>query len=170
MKLNINFGIRSFVLLTQILANLATILGVPFAIMLFTNELRKEREEDEYKSFDAVDNKYVEFKKLCLQYPELHLHLHGDEDREFTKEQQNQRAALYEILFSIFERVYILYHENPTEHKRSQWLGWEKYLKLWIQKKGFREVWKVEGQTFDANFAQYVDVLIFKYQWQVLNR
>jgi hypothetical protein len=53
----------------QICSNIATILGIPIAIILFINEKRKERRDREYGTYNALDEKYLDYLKLCMENP-----------------------------------------------------------------------------------------------------
>ena len=44
----------------EMLSYLATILGIPIAIILFVNEKRQERRDREYGTYHALDEKYLE--------------------------------------------------------------------------------------------------------------
>jgi hypothetical protein len=90
-----------------------TILGVPFAILVYRNEKRKERLARESETYDAVNDKYNEFLRLCLEYP--FINIYDDENANFhrySKEEQARAVILFDILVSIFERAFILYKDH----------------------------------------------------------
>ncbi len=66
----------------EMLSYIATILGIPLALLLFWDEKRKERRDREYGTYDALDNKYIEFLQLLLEYPHLDVYYReGNEKR-----------------------------------------------------------------------------------------
>lgn len=149
----------------QLIANCATALGVPFAIILFLREKRKEREDEIYRAYSTVDEKYVEFQKLCLQFPNLGCHLQDDDNKQLSREQEIQRLAIYEILMANFERSFLLYEEKNNKKIRKQWSGWDDYIHMWLQKDSFRRAWEIEGGTWDADFMNYMNRIYQKYKY-----
>ena len=80
-----NATLETIRLVFEILANIATLLGVPIAIWLFANEKRRERLDREYGTYDALDekticscissrSKWIDYIQLCLEYPDIDLY------------------------------------------------------------------------------------------------
>lgn len=155
----------------------ATILGVPGAIIAYLNakklereqqvtsrrlemeQREKDREEREYGTYDALDNKYVEFLTLCLQYPELKINEGVDpENAGFTEAQQQQRQVILEILICTLERAYLMYNRHKSEIRTEQWRGWELYIEYWMTDKSFRSIW--DDPDFQRQYsASFVDFM-----------
>ena len=89
------------------LANTATRLGVPMFLISYLSNQAAERKRAEYGTYDALDEKYVEFQKLAIQYPKLDI---ADapmpaSDVQLSAEEIAVRRTLYQILIATFERI-----------------------------------------------------------------
>ena len=62
---------ESLHLLLEDLSYVVTLLGVPLAIFVYLKEQRHLRDEREYGTYDALDQKYIEVQQLCLDHAEL---------------------------------------------------------------------------------------------------
>ena len=142
----------------EIITFLITILGLPFALYIYINEQKAQRAEREYGTYDALDDKYIELQQLCIQYPKLDVF-----DTPFvnpntlTEEDQKQEEAILLIRISIFERAFLMYQREAAQAKAAQWEGWEIDVLEWLERKNFKEIWKVHKQYYDKTFVQYFD-------------
>jgi hypothetical protein len=82
--------------------------ALPFAILVFLFERRKERLAEEEELNQRLSDEYIGFLKLVLENADLQLLHRRAPLRELSEEQQERRFALFGILVSIFERAYIL--------------------------------------------------------------
>ena len=138
-----------------------TILGVPAAIFIYVKEQRLQREEREYGTFDALDNKYIEIQQLCLDYPELDIFdTPYESPQELTEPQKKQEEAILLIRISLFERAYLMYQRAPTKAKNDQWLGWDVEIKEWLDRDNFRKVWDEHGEYYDQDFYTYLNAYL----------
>ena len=132
----------SFADVLNILADLATTLGIPVAIIVFVNEKRQERREREYGTYHALDEKYQDFLQLCMEYPELDLYdIPLAREVDLTPEQRLRQYALFDILVSLLERAYLMYSDQSNRIKRRQWKGWENYFRDYAAHPTFRRLW-----------------------------
>lgn len=150
--------------ITQIITNIASVIGIPVAIYVYWSSKVRERKEKEYETYHALDEKYYEYITLCLQYPELDLfYIPLSKKKELTAEQKIQKLALFEILIALLERSHIMYADQSTLIKKAQWEGWKSYIQKWAQRKDFREIWSnLATGYYDERFTKYVDDLIQK--------
>lgn len=113
----------------ELLSQLVTILGLPFAIFLFAFQQRKERENEEEEIYELLATSYTDFLKLVIANPDLKLR--SDQTTpDLDEEQQDRLFAMLEILISLFERAYLLtYDERMTGKKLRRWLSWEDSMK-----------------------------------------
>jgi hypothetical protein len=145
----------------QILSYLASIIGIPAAILVFWDEKRKERKEREYRTYNSIDEKYFVYLQLCIQNPELDLfYLPLEKKVRLTAEQKIKQAALFEVLVAMMERAYLLYSDQTTRVKKVQWAGWDNYIRIWSKRKNFRRIWKLVGKDFDENFYNYMNSVL----------
>jgi len=66
-----NFGVASIKDLAELLSYLVVIIGIPVAIVQYVRAVRSEQKSREDATYDAVENKFIEFQRLCLEYPRL---------------------------------------------------------------------------------------------------
>jgi hypothetical protein len=55
----------------ELLSFLVVIAGVPVAIWQFRMATKKEQQDREQGTYDALDAKFIDFHRLCLEYPEI---------------------------------------------------------------------------------------------------
>lgn len=146
---------------SQILANIATMVGVPIAIVIFVFEKRKERREREYGTYNALDEKYIEFLKLCIEHPEFDLYYYPvKEEIRLSPKQKIQQYAAFEILVSLLERAFLMYRDQSNDVKTTQWNGWNEYMQGYAQRATFRELWLFLGDQYDIDFIGHMNSYI----------
>ena len=98
------------------------ILGSPLAYFQYIRTSRKERRDREYGTYNALDEKYLEFQKLCLEHPYLNIFdIPDKEPQKLNEKQEKEELILLTMLFSIFERAYLLYSDQTSAIKKKQW-------------------------------------------------
>ncbi|GAP62110.1 hypothetical protein ARMA_0533 [Ardenticatena maritima] len=159
----------------EFLANATVFLGFPIAILQYKRAIQKEQRDREYGTYDALDNKYLEFLYLCLQHPELDIFDVPDEKiHQFTDvspsnnsspnfETQKKELIAFSILISILERAYLLYADQSTEIKQRQWEGWRQYMEDYAKRENFQRAWQICGEQFDQEFVRFMDEIIKKH-------
>jgi hypothetical protein len=144
--------------ITEVISNIVVIIGLPLAVIQYFNESIKERKDRQYEIYSSMDEKFVEWEKLCLEYPDLDIHDVKDSIQPaLTEKQKKQEVILFTILFSIFERAYMLYSDESTQLKKSQWTGWDQYIQDYCKRQNFRKAWNVSGSTFAMEFQSYME-------------
>src|SRR5688500_710029 len=85
------------------LARLIVLIGVPTGLLQFYLKTRKERHDREYGTYNALDEKYLEFQRLCLDKPRLDVFDIPDPTPvDLTSEEKKQELVAFTLLFSIF--------------------------------------------------------------------
>ncbi len=142
----------------EMAAFIVTIIGLPVAIISYVREQKSQREEREYGTYDALDDKYIELQQLCLNYPNLDI-FDSPYTREtpLSEEEQKQEEAILLIRIAIFERAYLMYMRTPDTVKSSQWEGWEAEILEWLTRENYRRVWQQHKPYYDKAFVQYFD-------------
>src|SRR5271166_6294788 len=79
--------------------------ALPFAILVFLYERRKERYVDEEEIYQRLSDEYTNFLKLVLDNSDLQLLRKHAPLAQLTEEQMERKLALFGILVSIFERA-----------------------------------------------------------------
>ena len=68
--------------------------------------------------------------------------------------------TLFTILMALLESGYVLYRDQHTSARSTQWQGWHDYMVMWAQRADFRKAWSVSGIQFDSEFAQHMEAII----------
>lgn len=142
-----------------------TVVGLPFAILVFIWEQRKERQMNQEELYQRLSDEYTKFMKLVLDNADLRLLRPGGQSFQLTEEQQERQLALFSILVAIFERAYLLVYEDTMEPQtRRMWQSWEDFMRDWCKRTDFRaalpELLNGEDEQFAAHItkiAQEVD-------------
>ena len=146
----------------EILTSLITIIGAPIAVFLYFKDKKKERLDREYGTYNALDDKYIDFLNLCLENVDLGIY-DMNVNENLTKEQLIRRNILFEILICLFERAFLMYRNHDKLNKQQQWLGWNAYVEDWFKVKSFREVWAADmNSQYDLSFLNYMNSIYSK--------
>ena len=154
------------------LVPLATLLSVLIAAVLFVQGQRREaadrarsdalaRESRVRDAYTGLDDKYLDYAKLCLDHPDLDVF-----DTPLpnppppTPERRRRESMVLAVLFSMLERAYLMYADPRDDFERNQWAAWSAYTRMWSARGNFRAEWAVGRDQFDPNFAGYVDRLV----------
>lgn len=141
----------------EALSYVVTIVGLPFAIIVFIKEQRKERQNDDEDLYLQLSDEYTKFLRLVLDHADLHLMTQTQPETPFTSEQIERRNVLFEVLISIFERAYILvYEEQMSGHATRLWQTWADYMRDWCRRPDFRQLLPELLQGEDPDFQQYI--------------
>ncbi len=147
--------------LTEVLelaSYVVVVLGVPTGIFQYVQAKRREREDRERQIFDAVSASYVEFQHLCLERPYLDVFDIPDERPvSLTPLQEKEELIAFGVLFSIFERAYLLYSGHPTPVTSGQWREWDAHIRGYYQRANFRRAWRQGASSYDPRFVAYME-------------
>jgi len=115
-----------------------TIIALPFGIAVFIVEQRRERANEEEEIYLQLSDDYTRFMELVLQNSDLRLRS-TDISPPLTPDQEERRLVLFSILISLFERAYVLVHEEKMNRKQQRmWLSWEDFMREWCLREDFR--------------------------------
>lgn len=144
----------------ELLSYIVTVIGLPFALLVFIYEQRKERRNEDEEIFQRLSDEYREFLKLVLDNADLQLLRRQSVRRELTEEQKERRLAIFGILISLFERAYLLVYEENMDRKTSRlWKSWEDYMREWVRREEFRDALPQLLEGEDPEFTQYIRAL-----------
>lgn len=141
----------------EFLSYAVTVVGLPFAIVVFMHDRRRSRQNDQEEIYQKLADEYADFLKLVLGNADLRLLRRGGSGAKLTEEQEERRLALFNILVSLFERAYMLvYEERMDKQTRRLWLSWEDYMREWCRRADFREALPglLEGE--DQDFREHI--------------
>lgn len=140
----------------EALSYVVTIIALPFAIVVFIWEQRKERMGDDEELWQRLSDEYADFLALVLQHADLQL-MGAAHKGDLTPEQTERRNILFEILISLFERAYILVYEAKMDKQTARlWQSWEDYMRYWCRRDDFRGMLPTLLQGEDADFQKYI--------------
>jgi len=140
---------------------IVVILGLPIAVFQYINTKLKEQRLRDYATYDALDEKYIEYQHLCLQHPDLDIFDVPDAKPIPLNDQQRKEELIsLTLLMSIFERAYLMYHGASDNIRKRQWSGWKDYIHGYCLRPNFRSAWLVSGKTFDTKYQRYVNEVI----------
>lgn len=123
----------------ELASYVVTVIGLPFALIVFMFEQRKERQNEEEEIYQQLSDEYGEFLKLLLRNADLQLTGRALEDQALSEEQRERRRILFELLVSLFERAYLLvYEERMSRQTARLWASWEDYMRFWCRRPDFR--------------------------------
>jgi hypothetical protein len=128
----------------EALTRFVVIVGIPVGLVQAWWRYRKEQKAREYGTYNALDERYIDFQRLCLTNPI----------------QRKEELIAFTLLFSIFERAFLMYSEQPWWVRRRQWTGWHDYLVDYCTRSNFRRAWTTSGETFDTRFQAYMAKLL----------
>jgi hypothetical protein len=148
----------------QIASSITSLLGIPIGIYVYYSTKRKEQHDREYGTYNALDEKYIDYLLLCLQNWDLDVFdVPLESKKKATAEQTRKEAILFSILTSIFERAYLMYEDQSNEIKKAQFTGWEHFMRDWSARANFRRAWKQAGfdpETYDQGFYKFMNSMI----------
>lgn len=143
----------------ELLSYVVTVVGLPFAIVVFLLEQRKERESEEEGIWQELSDAYIDFLEVVLAHPDLKLRSQLSAP-ELTDEQRERMWVIYDMLISLFERAYLLAWEPDMGEKQlRRWHSWEDYMREWCRREDFRARLPELLRGEDPDFAHYIQRL-----------
>lgn len=145
----------------ELASAIVVLLGVPIGLYQYYRAKKKEQLDREYGTYNALDERFLEFQASCLENPQLDVFdLPDAAPQQLSPVQQKQEIILFTMLFAIFERAYLMYYDQATEIKERQWSGWQEYIQTFCQRPNFQRAWQVSGATFDRRFEEFMRELM----------
>jgi hypothetical protein len=143
----------------ELMSYVVTVVGLPLAILVFLYEQRKERENEEEEVYQLLSDNYQDFLKVALDNPDLRLFSAGPADT-LNAEQKERQFIIFTMLMSLFERAYLLLHEEDMSPKQARrWNSWEDYMLEWCRRPDFRASLPKLLHGEDPSFVRYVERL-----------
>lgn len=144
----------------ELLSYIVTVVGLPLAIGVFLYEQRKERENEEEEVYQLLSDNYQDFLKVALENPDLRL-FSSDGTTTLNADQKERQLIIFVMLTSLFERAYLLLHEEDMSEKQARrWNSWEDYILEWCSQPDFRANLPRLLHGEDPSFVRYVEKLL----------
>ena len=81
----------------EISSYVVTVVALPFAIIVFIWEQRKERQNEEEEIYQQLTDEYAEFSKILLEHADLGLMSNPVPDHLLTFEQKERKKIIYDL-------------------------------------------------------------------------
>lgn len=144
----------------ELMSYVVTVIGLPLAIAVFLYEQRKERENEEEEVYQQLSDNYQDFLKVALENPDLRL-FSAEAATALNDDQRERQLIIFTMLTSLFERAYLLLHEDDMSPKQQRrWNSWEDYLQEWCSRPDFRASLPRLLHGEDPDFVRYVEQLV----------
>lgn len=142
----------------ELASYIVTVIGLPFAILVYVYDQRRERQNEEEEVYQQLSDEYSELLKLLLGNADLQLFSKpGHAESNLTTEQNERRLIIFEMVVSLFERAYILvYEEDMNVQQKRLWASWEDYIRSWCRRPDFCRLLPELLQGEDPDFVQYM--------------
>jgi hypothetical protein len=133
-----------------------TALALPFAIVFFAWEQRKERDNEEEEGYQLLSNAYNDFLKVVLSHPDLHLRT-NEPLQDPTTEQTERMLVIFDMLISLFERAYLVaWKPKMSETEKRRWNSWDDYMREWCHRDDFYNALPLLLRGEDPEFQEYI--------------
>ncbi len=145
----------------ELASYVVTVVGLPFAILVFMYDQRRERQNEEEELYQRLSDEYASFLKLLLNNADLGLMSPDVVSTPLNAEQRERKKIIFDILVSLFERAFILvYEEEMNPQTKRLWASWEDYIRFWCERPDFRAVLPELLKGEDEDFKRYMGSLI----------
>ena len=135
---------------------IVTTLALPFAILFFAWEQRKERDNEDEEGYQLLSNAYNDFLKVVLANPDLHLRTNEPLENP-TAEQRERMLVIFDMLISLFERAYLVaYKDKMSETEARRWNSWDDYMREWCRREDFHNALPLLLRGEDPEFQEYI--------------
>ncbi|MFI4926978.1 MAG: hypothetical protein ACHP7E_04735 [Burkholderiales bacterium] len=140
----------------EVASFIVTTLALPFAILFFAWEQRKERDNEEEEAYQLLSNAYNDFLRVVLAHPDLHLRA-NEPLVDPSAEQKERMLVIFDMLISLFERAYLVaYKPRMSETESRRWNSWDDYMREWCRRDDFHNALPLLLRGEDPEFQQYI--------------
>lgn len=141
----------------ELASYVVTVIGLPLGIAVYIVEQRKERRNEDEEIYQELSDEYMDFLRLALQHADLKLFREHAGGPPLNEDQLERKNILFGILVSLFERAYLLVHEDGMSRQaRRLWQSWEDYMREWCRRDDFRAALPALLQGEDEDFRRLI--------------
>lgn len=149
----------------QIIYYLTLSIAGPLALIEYVRSKKRDRLANEYKIYDELNNRFFEYQKIALEYYDLDiLDVPNDDPSLSFDKKRKQEMVAYSILFSLFERAFLMFDHQEEKFQLRQWSGWKHFLNDFIRRQNVRTAWSLSKGTYDTGFQAFMDSKIAEVQ------
>ena len=143
------------------LVPLATLISVSIGVALYVQGQKKASQQRVTDNFNALDDKYIDYVKLCMAHPDLDVYdVPIDHPSPRTPDQLRAESMMFSLLISTLERSYMTYHPESDAFSQQEWESWNAYIQTWATRPNFRAEWGRTREAYDREFRDYVEAQI----------
>lgn len=128
-----------------------------------TSRFKAERKQDDFEHYKILISMYQQFLIMTLPYADLNIHPgQRDLDLDTDSVEYARRRTLYEYLFYMFERAYMLRDamkdaERLGDTVENRWEGWEIWIKSYLGRKSVQDEFDSVGDYgLNEKFQKWV--------------
>jgi len=133
-----------------------TVFGLPFAIVVFVLQQRKERENEDEEAYQHLSDAYNDFLKVVLANADLQLRTNTPLPNP-SPEQNERMMVIFDMLISLFERAYLVaYKADMGETEQRRWNSWDDYMREWCRRDDFFNALPLLLRGEDPQFQRYI--------------
>jgi hypothetical protein len=144
--------------IAQIIYYLSLSISGPLVVYTFLKARKTARQAQEFNVFNELDNRLFEYQKLALLHPDLNiLEAPGINLTTKVDRKKKQELIAHAMLFSLFERAYLMFQHQTALFKDQQWSGWKLFLDDLLHRESVQAAWKLSKHTFDTDFQTFMD-------------
>jgi hypothetical protein len=158
----------------EIASCIAVIVAARIASVELKSHFKEASEAETQRRLDVaravyreVDGKYNSFLTLSLEHPRLDCFSTAKDCLQgvpLTETEKQQQRLLYTLLVDVCEVAHVEYHrhleskgdDRVAKFFRSQWPGWESYIRKFMTRQAFRDVWKELKDEYDESFSRFM--------------
>lgn len=147
--------------LAQIIYYLALSVTGPLALVSYLRARKADRREHEYRAYDELDKKYLEYQWLALRHdldllelPDVHPYIAVERPRK------KYELVAAGCAFALFQRAWLMFHHQSDRFKQRQWQGWDGLLTAFLARPNMQDAWPLCRSHFDTGFQAVVDARI----------
>jgi hypothetical protein len=147
--------------LAQIIYYIALSVAGPLALIEYFKAKKRDRLQKEYDTYHELDNRFFDYQKLALEHYDLDILdvPNNDPSLAFDKKRKQEMVA-YAILFSLFQRAYLMFRTQAADFRLKQWSGWALFLNVFLHRESVRTAWALSKTTYDSDFQAFMDAKI----------
>jgi hypothetical protein len=147
--------------LAQIVYYIALSIAGPLALIEYFRSKKRDRSEKEYNTYHELDNRLFDYQKLALEHYDLDiLDVPNNEPSLAFDKKRKQEMVAYSILFSLFQRAFLMFRDQAEIFREKQWAGWKLYLDVIVRRENVRAAWQLSKSTYDTEFQAFMDAKI----------
>lgn len=136
----------------EFLSYVATVVGIPLAILMFRVQENKERQNEQEEIYDKLMEQYTGIQEKLFEFPDLDMH----ENEPQNPEDARRQYILYQMVVSLFERAFILLASETDPAYQRMWNSWVDYIREWSVRPNFRDALPRLMEGEDKDFVAYM--------------